>query len=125
MYVRSLFVFAMSLAVCFISAFQLKAAEKSAAEKILENSTWSFVIDGMQKGGMRIVDGQIYPGSVKLNNVAGEASFTETGELSLKFVNHPKITAGESLVTKVAKGEWSGTLVQPSGERLLELTKIR
>ena len=123
MYGRSSFVLLVSIAACFFSAFQVTAEEKTPAEVIIESSNWSFVIGGMQKGGMRIRDGKIYPGDTRLKHSVGEASFTESGELSLKFDNHPKITLGEAVVTKVAKGKWSGILVQPTGERLLELTR--
>lgn len=118
-------VVAASLALWLSVPSAARAQKESPAQAILRESNWTMTIAGAQHGALRIRNGTIYPGDTRLNQPVGEANFTPTGELSLRFLRHPKIAAGEALVAKVANGEWAGTLVQPAVERPLVLHRKR
>ena len=93
------------------------AQEPTPAERAVFDSDWDFVIDGNQKGGMRIREGVIYPGHPQLNNPVGRAVAVGPETVSLTFLNHPKISGGEGTMTKTANRRWEGPLYHGGLER--------
>lgn len=94
-------------------------------QKILIASAWNFTMIGQttQKGGFKIVDGQIR--HTDNDTPAGFAEFDDAGRLHLIFQNHRRIPAGEALVAKVANGQGRGFIDCNFDRWRFELVRVR
>jgi hypothetical protein len=90
---------------------------------ILISSVWNFRIIGetTQKGGFKIVDGQIR--HIDTDQPAGYAEFYADGQLHMVFQNHRKIPSGDAVVVKVANGQGRGVLDYTLGVFRFELER--
>lgn len=125
---RSLFVLSTTALLCLLNAGVANAQKLTPQEKLIQESDWRLEIDAAgatQEAGIRIRNGALYPASKKLNNIVGEAAFLAPEKLHLTFVNHPKISQGEVILTKAANGLWAGILVQPGMERRIVMKRTR
>ncbi|MFO0954356.1 MAG: hypothetical protein U0835_24995 [Isosphaeraceae bacterium] len=119
---------AMVLPLLSLGPLPARAQKPTPEQQIILDSDWDMEIHSVgptQRAGIRIRGGAILPGDTRLTNVVGTAAFTAPGQLSLSFLNHPKIAPGEATVVKVQNGVWAGPLVQPGLERRLVLKRRR
>jgi hypothetical protein len=112
-----------ALVIALMSGSRAQAQKPIPKEEIYKKSDWDFVLDGGQKGGVRIRQGEVYPGNKKLTNQVG--SFTFEGDaMEFEFVNHPLISNSTAKLVKVGEGKWEGVVVGDLGqERRIVMTR--
>ena len=91
---------------------------------ILVESRWNFTrrADGInQSGAFKIVDSIIY--HLDTSNPVGLAEVDPAGRIHLVFNGHRKIAEGEALVSRVAPGQFRGSLIFLGGEHKFELSR--